>query len=143
MKLLFCFVMTIFGLQAMALPVVVDVYKTSDMAMTNSPQYYKLPAGTIVNVHNLDTMQKLTDNVNQYFKAHANLFNLKETEEKAKVILSRHQGEIHQYTQDIMDFFKTGLRRLPAVVINHRYAVLGTTDVGLAYDVVVVKEQKK
>ncbi|MCK4608953.1 MAG: DUF1525 domain-containing protein [Gammaproteobacteria bacterium] len=90
--------------------------------------------GNKIQVYYLDDMQRMQDLLNQHIKAIYLAAGEDAATQEAKAEIARNSKQYKQAAQGLIKAQKYNIRKIPAVIIDGKYQVLGTTNINQAFN---------
>lgn len=90
----------------------------------------KIPAlpNTNTKIYYIDTIKNLDDELNRQFENAYLLSGEKDAEKTAMNFINQHRAEYFLGLAAISKVYKYGIKKIPTIVINGKYQILGTVN---------------
>ena len=121
----------------------VDVFTTTTLGVRQSVVLEPLPKTANVNVFKVDQLKQLQDGLNQIVKSTVPTGDNKAFKKTAIKWIALHKKAYKKVASAVQGIYRDKIADIPAIVFNHRYAVLGTTDLNQAYQIYLNKVGNK
>jgi len=121
----------------------VDVFTISALGVRQSVVLNPLPKTANVHIFKLDKLKQLQNGLNQFVKSSVSEGDNHALKKVTMQWVSSHENDYKKVASTAQGIYRDNITEIPAIIFNHKYSVLGTTDLNQAYQIYLNKVGQK